>query len=460
MIRQACGIPSNRFDQSLQPPGGDDCAPSSPGGSSVASSDGGGEAGRRSIIAAALSANSALVLHSFLAALVRLARARYGATDPISNTFERCWDAHFSLVASNAQRDGRLRKMLDSVEMTDLYYAYEASLKPIFEYHARLPAKLGDSTSRNAPVHNRMAIRKWIANRGPTIGFGEWQLFWAACWAAVDSEEALDEAPPPSPRHARTPSAMPHTPRGAKNEAENSSIGGVGAIAKTQAGKGDDGSGMHRGSLLAPALLQRTFLSAQSEEVGELARGSATTEAAMVDTQMTWKEFWEGLARSALDTPVPLLRNLHARNERILERMTIGQLRSESRPGSRVPAKLLAPVSKLTVPILEARMEVLLQTAIRAFADMWGSGARPSSSVDGAVRNLQLSAGSAAARAHLAQAQAGQGHAKFKAVRQVVGNMHATLAVRSVLTLARQQAGGGDGGGGGGCLGLFGPRRC
>ncbi|KAG8468475.1 hypothetical protein KFE25_013558 [Diacronema lutheri] len=434
---------------------------------------------------AAASADSALMLHSFLAALVRLSRACSGPFEPIAAAFESCYAQHFSRVVGPWQRDGRLREMLDSPALSDLYYAYEGALKPIFDFHAQLVARVaskwasaGGASAREtgARTRTRAAIRKWIANRGPTIGFAEWALFWGACWEAV--ADGLEPAPPSSPT-----SALAALAAGAVGAHGNTRGGAAGADTTARArplvpptgGAGRPprasaavSSGAVAGTLFAPAVLQRVFIAAQSEEVTELARGAATADSAAVDVQMTWKEFWEALARAALEAPAPVLVALHMLNDAALTRQRIVGLDQPERgaDGSAVPPhlqsgcvpdELLRPAgAQLSADVLHVRMEVVLQTAVRAFADLWGPGhppplAQPSNPTlfaPGAPGGAGAGAGAGAhtpagrARAATAAHTPAAGDRRpsqhtAREVRQAVSKMRQTLAVRTLLGRAR-----------------------
>lgn len=411
--------------------------------------------------APASSGEAALVLHSFLSSLVRLARARYGAAEPVAAVFERCWEQHFAhSAAGGARPDDLLRQLLDSAPMTDLYYAYDTPLKPIFEYHARMLGKLASKWANGGGANaslseqrarTRAAIRKWIANRGPTIGFAEWQLFWDACWATVEAH--LGSVP------------EPQNGSGYASAAAGGASGGVGAGggsgARERARSGGGGGERPRSSgtdprdgLLPPAVLQRLFMAAQSEEVALLQRGSATVDSAAIDTLMTFKEFWEGLARGALELPTPLLLKLHVLNERALEVLRISGLDLASvgaEPGGahgRAPAELLQPLSvPLSAQSLHTRMEVLLQTVLRAFAELWGPSARAQQAASltvahagaGAGPRVGTPAGRARAAFELQLSASAGGHSplKLREVRQAAERMRETLAVRSALGRAK-----------------------
>jgi hypothetical protein len=90
-----------------------------------------------------------LALAEFLGALVRLANflSRSRSSMPLSKRMRRFLRKHVSAGAAGADvlvhgAEAQLRDTLDGREMEDLYYGYQAYLRPLFEYYARRAAKL------------------------------------------------------------------------------------------------------------------------------------------------------------------------------------------------------------------------------------------------------------------------------------------------------------------------------
>lgn len=274
---------------------------------------------------AAATTDGELRLHSFLATLVRLADLTYADEEPtLERRVERAMREHY--IFARGDRDDGMREALDSGPMTELYYAYEESLKTIFNHHA---TTLATSKAMSYGSDDGRA-KKREAKRGKTIGFSEFYNFFQ--------------------NTVHAPAVLPDK---------------AGAAPKVP--------------LPSAAMLQSIYLESQSEELHKIWREGSRDP---VDTAMNWKEFVEGVARGASHLTPDALHLLHAANQRALFASSTGALlhgdegvtAQAAVPGKPFDAYALpGDVAPVDTASLEDRVDVVLQAALRAYADIFSA---------------------------------------------------------------------------------------